>query len=162
MNAIAELKRLGWSVAERPARPLRLPPEVAARYPRIPAALLDFLGRIDSCVDPGQTAWFLCEADFDATGESAYRWNEWEQMSLEAAEGDGQLLSGVRAFWDRHFPFLLTVADGYGYCAVDTSPEGNGRIVMGREPEFEEAEAVAESFGEFMTRLIERGGDPRF
>ena len=158
MDVVSELRRLGWSVEERSGGVLRLPQEVLTRYPQLPATLIEFLGRVVSCVNSSETAWFLCEADFSGTGESAYCWNEWEIMSLEAADGDEQLLSVVRSFWDSHFPFFMSVADGYSYYAVDTSQEGFGQIVTGCEPEFEDAEIIAESFERFLVDLIARDG----
>ncbi|MCL2310526.1 MAG: SMI1/KNR4 family protein [Proteobacteria bacterium] len=158
MNLITELRRLGWSIEERLACPVQLPPEVSARYPRLPATLVAFLSGVVTCVNPSETTWFLCEADFYETSESAFRWNEWELISLEAADGDDHLRSSVRAFWDNHFPFLLSVADGYSYHAIDTSSEGFGRVIMGREPEFEEAKVVAESFEQFLVELVKGAG----
>jgi hypothetical protein len=153
MNPIAELRRSGWAIEERPAQPVQLPPEVSRRYPRLPTALVEFLSGVVSCVNPAETAWFLCEADFHETDESAFRWNEWERMSLEASDGDDALRSDVLSFWNRHFPFFLSVAGGYSYYAIETSSENFGRIVKGREPEFEAAEVVAESFEQFFVRL---------
>jgi hypothetical protein len=78
-------------------------------------------------------------------------------MSLEAAGDDADCAAEVRAFWDAHLPFLLSVRDGYAYFAVCTAADGFGRIVAGREPEFEEATVVADSFEQFLASLLAAG-----
>jgi len=153
-DLIQQLRQRGWTVIERSAPNFRLPPELAARHPKLPKSLAEFLGRIASCVDSTQTAWFLCEADYAGTADSAFRWDEYERMSIEASDGDPQLLASVRAFWDTHLPVLLSVRDGYAYYAVRTAEDGFGRVVEGREPEFEEALVVAESFEDFLSKLL--------
>jgi hypothetical protein len=75
-----------------------LPPEVSARHPKLPAAFIKFLGGVASCENDNQTAWFLCEADYAGTSGAAFRWDEWERMSLEAAGDDRHLATAVRAF----------------------------------------------------------------
>jgi hypothetical protein len=155
-DVIRRLRQQGWAVVERTYRPLQLPPELAARYPNLPAALAEFLGGLSSCENETQTAWFLCEDDYTGTNSAAFRWDEWERMSLEAAADDPRLASLVPAFWDVHLPFLLSVRDGYAYFAVRTAADGFGRVVTGREPEFEEASQVAGSFEEFLTLLADR------
>ena len=154
MDDIAGLRRQGWAVEERPFGPLRLPPHVAARYPTLPESLAGFLRRVTSCVNAAETAWFLCEADFCGTSGAAYRWDEWERLSLDAAGGDARWSAEVRAFWDAHFPFLCSVGDGYGYYAILMSGDGFGGVVAGREPEFEQAEVVAASFDVFLASLL--------
>ena len=153
-DLIQSLRQHGWAVTERPSQQLRLPPEVAARHPKLPKSLATFLGGLSACEDATQTTWFLCEADYAGTGGAAFRWDEWERMSLDAAGDDLRLVAEVRAFWDAHLPFLLSVRDGYAYHAVRTATDGFGRVVAGREPEFEEASVVAESFGEFLSSLL--------
>ncbi len=156
MDILERLELAGWSLERRDGQPLRLPPELIARHPAIPASLLWFLDRVSSCINAKQTAWFLCEADFCGTSDSAFRWDEWEQLSLESVGDDAEWASSVRAFWDVHLPFLLSVEDGYAYHAIATSGDNLGKVVFGREPEFEEADVVAESFEEFLGQLANR------
>lgn len=151
---LQRLRQQGWAVTERPGQKLRLPPEVAARHPNVPRSLAEFLGGLAACVDATQTAWFLCEADYAGTAGAAFRWDEWELMSLDAACGDPLLIAEVRGFWDAHLPFLLSVRSGYEYYAVRTAADGFGRVVAGREPEFEEASVVTESFEHFLDELV--------
>jgi hypothetical protein len=101
----------------------------------------------------------LCQADYEGSSESAYRWDEWEQLCLEASQGDGELIAGVRGFWDRHLPFMHCVGSGYGYFALVTSTEGFGQVVAGFEPLFDEATAIAGSFSAFLAWLVQTPGD---
>lgn len=156
-DLISQLRHRGWRVVERPPQPLRLPPEVSVRHPRVPPLLTAFLGELVSCENSSQTEWFLCETDFAGTSGAAFRWDEWERLSLDAAGDDARLAAEVRAFWDAHLPFLLSVRDGYAYFAVRTAADGFGQVVAGREPEFEAASVVAESFEQFLADLLAGG-----
>ncbi len=109
---------------------------------------------MDSCEDAEQKAWFLCEADYAESRGAAFRWDEWERMSLDAAGDDAEFADAVRAFWDAHLPFMLSVRDGYAYFAVRTAADGFGTIVRGREPEFEVASTIADSFAEFVASVV--------
>jgi hypothetical protein len=80
-------------------------------------------------------------------------------MSLKAADRDSELIAEVREFWDAHLPFLMSVDDGYSYYAIRTATDGFGQVVAGREPEFEEATAVAESFDRFLGSLLLAEGE---
>lgn len=149
-----QLRHQGWTVEEQPGHQFRLPAAVAARYPRLPDALVGFLSGLTHCVDRSETTWFLCQGDYDGSNDVAYRWDEWERCSLDAANGDARLMSRIRAFWDIHFPFLFSVQAGYAYHAVCTAGDRFGQVVAGREPEFEEVSVVADSFECFITDFI--------
>ncbi|MFO0968688.1 MAG: hypothetical protein U0793_24285 [Gemmataceae bacterium] len=136
-----------------------MPSAVSARHPKLPAAFSKFVGGLTSCLNHGETAWFLCEADYSGTSGAAFVWDEWERLSLDAAGDDPRFAAKVRSFWDAHLPFLLSVRDGYAYFAIRTAADGFGRVVAGREPEFEEASRVAGSFEEFLELLA--AGDIR-
>lgn len=79
--------------------------------------------------------------------DNGFRWNEFELMSLEWTDGD----IAVKEFWNKHIPVVQSVKDGYSYYAINTE---SGKIVYGCEPEFEEAEDVAESFEDFIAKVI--------
>ena len=155
-DILARFRRRGWTVEERPRSRLRLPDPIAARYPNLPVALVEFLGGLSSCDNASQTAWFLCEADYWGTSGAAFRWDEWERMSLAAWDGDRHGIAKVQAFWDSHFPFMLSVQFGYAYYAVCTTADEFGRVVTGREPEFEYVSPVAESFELFLSFLLSK------
>jgi len=150
---ISQLRARGWTVKEGAESSFQLPAAIAARYPNLPTTLLKFLSGLAECIDGTETIWFLCQSDYEGTSESAFRWDAWEQLSLEAAEGDPAWIAEIRRFWDHHFPFLLSVKDGYAYYAVCTAEDRFGQIVEGREPEFEGTSPVADSFKDFLAKL---------
>ena len=79
-----DLRKLGFLVELLPqASPL--PDAVLQRYPNIPDDYLAFISRLRSCHSPTDTTWLLTPADYQAQTETAFAWNEFEQLSLEAA-----------------------------------------------------------------------------
>lgn len=152
-NILERLQAKGWCVNERPGR-LQWPAEIARRHPNRPPAFESFLEGLFLCVDAAQETWFLCEPDYFRTSDAGFHWDEWERLSLDAAAGMPRVEAAVRAFWDHHLPFMMSVGDGYSYHAIRTVEPGFGHIVAGREPEFEEATLVAESFESFLESLV--------
>ena len=151
---IQQLQKQGWTVEAQAETAFLLLPVIAARYPRLPDSLVDFLSGLSLCADVTKTTWFLCQRDYDGRGDSAFRWDEWEQLSLSAANGQPELVTEIRSFWDTHFPFMFSVRSGYAYHAVCTSEDEFGKIVKGCEPEFEEVSQVAGSFDEFLSMFV--------
>ena len=152
--AIRQLREQGWTVAEEAGQTFRLPAAIADRYPRLPDSLVEFLSGLTQCVDGSQTTWFLSQRDYEGTSGAAFRWDEWEQLSLDAACGDAKFITEIRVFWDSHFPFLFSVHSGYAYHAVCTADDRFGQVVEGYEPGFEEALPVADSFESFLTAFL--------
>jgi hypothetical protein len=150
---ITHLREQGWTVEAQAGQPFRLPATIAARYPKLPDSLVEFLSGLKQCVDRSQTTWFLCQSDYEGTSGYAFRWDEWEKLSLDAARGDADWISEIRAFWDSHFPFLFSVHSGYAYHAVCTATDKFGQVVKGYEPEFEQVSPVADSFEDFITKF---------
>jgi len=144
---VTSLEQAGWKIC-RKVRRLHLPAEVTSRYLALPPIWVSFVQQIERCVNPGETAWFLTEEDFSGASGSAYRWDEFERMSLAAAEGDQKLENEIRGFWNRHLPILISVKSGYGYIAIRVGKSG-GPVVYGIEPEFENASPLAGSLEEF-------------
>ena len=62
----------------------------------------------------------------------AWQWNEWELLSLKAAENDAAWKDEIRKFWDGHSPVFLSLEGGYAYYAISIK---EGSIVYGSEPE---------------------------
>lgn len=151
---ISQLRVQGWTLEMQPGQPFRLSPAIATRYPKLPDSLVEFLSGLNLCVNRHQTSWFLCQSDFKGTGGSAFRWDEWEQLSLDAARDDADRISAVRSFWDSHLPFLFSVHSGYAYHAVCVAADRFGQIVKGHDPEFEDALPVADSFESFIAAFI--------
>lgn len=147
------LRRAEWNVATSAGDALNLNPAVLARYPHIPDAYLAFLRHVAECSNPMQTAWFLCASDYNADGSDdiTFRWNEWERLGLEAADGDQEEVERIRQFWDSHLPIMSSVRSDYAYLAILLSPADCGAVVYGFAPEFEEPpQRVCSSFDEFL------------
>jgi hypothetical protein len=152
-DLFAALEKKGWNIRRSPAAEPLLPPPLRARYPRLPADLIGFLEVLESCVNSEENVWLLCPGDYRTDpGPEAFRWNEFELMSLEARD-DPEKQKEIRRFWDLHFPFMLAVHSDYDYLAVSLAPETYGQIVHGCGPEFEEISTVAASFAAFLSLL---------
>ena len=145
------LKDKGWNVETSDSSEPLLPADLQRRYPRLPAELTDFLERIESCVNADENIWFLCREDFRRDDPDTFRWNEMELMLLE--NGDAGQQARARAFWDRHFPFMLATHSDYDYLAVSLDAQSYGAVVHGAELELENPSLVAPSFAEFLALL---------
>lgn len=152
---LANLERAGWSVVRKSAPDLSLNDGFHSRYADIPTDYLLFLRLVESCVNPDKTAWFLTEADYNGASDTAFAWNEFEAQSLDAAEGDSELMNEIRRFWDGHLPIMLSVKSGYAFLAIVVAGDDRGRIVHGVEPEYEDATHVVDSFPALMEHLVE-------
>lgn len=146
------LSKNGWTILRQSFYPYSLPECISSRYNNPPAEWMEFLNSICVCVNPDETVWFLCMNDFNRHGDDAFRWNEFEIISLQAAidENDAERQSAIVKFWDNHLPVCLSVAGEYEYYAIRMS---DGVIVHGSEPEFEETTDVAPSFARFMEMI---------
>lgn len=51
---------------------LALGPPIQARYPNIPTDYLEFLRHVSSCANADETAWFLCEDEYNGTTDKAF------------------------------------------------------------------------------------------
>jgi len=144
------MRTQGCQVETGPAPPL--PEWITDRYHSLPELWLQFIGEVRELFTPDETVWFLCAEDYDTRLDHAWRWNEWEQLSLENAEGDWEWTGQISAFWDQHLPIVLSVRDGYAYYAISMT---DGSVVYGCGPEFEACETAAPSFAEFLERLMD-------
>lgn len=143
-----------------------VPPLLAAtfqaRYPVLPPDYRAFLAQVESCMQPHATAWFNTAADFNGPASSAFAWNEWELLSLAAYADEpdeaarAEATAAITGFWDQHVPILLSCKNFYCHFSLCLHPARFGQVVYGSEPEFEETEAVAGSFGDFVARLARR------
>ncbi len=146
MELVQRLRQKGWKIELKDPASLQLNPEFSQRYPTLTPDHRVFLERVRSAVSPDEKAWLLCEDDYNGLSEVAFAWNCWEQMSLEAAEGDIELTQSVRNFWSADIPVLLSVKSHYAYLAIGADASNAGQILYGNEPEFEEATYFCESF----------------
>ena len=146
------LTQNGWTISKQDIYSHNLPECVSSRYYSLPEEWVEFLNSIRVCVNPDETAWFLCMDDFSEQSDNAFSWNEFELMSLQAAieNSDTEWQSSIVKFWDNHLPICLSVAGEYEYYAIRMS---DGFIVHGSEPEFEETTDVAPSFARFMEMI---------
>ena len=149
---LVELRTHGWRVEAPGAGVATLSADVLARYGGLPDELLIFLGAFDVCANPTNDSWLVSGRDLSAL--EAFRYDEFERMSLEAAEGDPAWTASIRAFWTNHFPVLISVAGSYQYFALALNGTNKGTVVYGVEPEFESTSGVAPSLSEFVSQLI--------
>lgn len=127
--------------------------EVTERYKSIPYEYFEFLKQVKQCISCSEKSWFLCEEEYNGKSDIEFKWNEFEILGLEAAEDDIEWKNEIQKFWDRYFPILISVDNGYSFYAIDMESE-NGTIVYGSEPEFEEVDVVADSFIEFLEIIV--------
>ena len=146
------LRGCGWLI-ERPASPWNLPGVVRDRYNWLWGSLLGELANLSRASSPDDMVWLNTGADFCGEGDGAFAWNEWEKMSIDAADGDLVLVGEIRAFWDAHFPVLNSVRDGYAYLAL---ARGSQSVVFGREPEFEDCLVVAPSMSDAIAEIVSK------
>ncbi len=141
-------KQKGWTI-ERAEETMELPEEVVERYKNIPKQWLEFIVRFADIVNSTDDMWFLtCENYLDG----GWSYNDFEKMSLDAAGDDEAWSEEIKAFWDNTFPIILSVGGDYQYFAIKLD---SGEVVQGWEPEFEDPSVVAESFVDFLEKLVE-------
>jgi hypothetical protein len=148
-DALFRLKRVGWTVRLQACQQV-VPIIIEVRYAWIPSELKQFVVELEAAVSPNEKAWLLGLPDFVGSKSTAFKWNEWERMSLGAAEGDPRLRCAIQQFWDLHFPVANSVKSGYAYFAVRKT---DLCVVRGEELEFEKPNPVAPSFLELLYML---------
>jgi hypothetical protein len=149
---LGELKAANWEVVHAKADAV-LPNQLVERYDSLPADYVSFLLSIDRCVHPAADVWFLGLEDFSVP--SAYSWDEFEQQSLAAAEGDESWQQEIRSYWDNVVPVALSVRTGYSYLGLRLEGHGSGIVVLGREPEFEESLVISPTFQQLCEAMID-------
>ena len=147
---LACMKSQGWRAETRPNPPL--PKWITDRYHDLPGLWLQFVGTVSERFSGDETTWFLCAEDYDTRLDHAWRWNEWEMLSLKSAEGDDVWADEIKVFWNKHLPIVMSVRDSYAYYAISVE---DGSVIYGAEPEFEECKQVAGSFAEFLGRIMD-------
>jgi hypothetical protein len=117
----------------------------------IPTCYMEFLKRFKSLSNADESRWFISTEEFSGNSDSAFSWDEFEKMSLDAAMTDRDA-EDVRTFWGRHLPILMAVDGDYQYIALDRM---SGAVVHGVEPDFESVSNLADSFDGFMVAVME-------
>ncbi|MDR6919627.1 MULTISPECIES: SMI1/KNR4 family protein [Chryseobacterium] len=141
----------------------RLSEDFLKRYPKIPEDYNIFLKSFLLLTNLSDTTWFNSISDFnDSHTESEFSWNEFEQQSLAAFEGDETTRNQIISFWNAHLPFILSVKNSYAYFSIGTADNNFGKIYFGEEPEYEETDHVADSFSEFLEALKNKTLEERY
>ena len=142
-------KKKGWTI-EIAETLMELPEEVKVRYKNIPKEWFEFISHFADIMNSTDDLWFLtCENFLDGV----WSYNEFENISLEAADGDEEWSEDIKAFWDNNLPIIMSIGGDYHYYAIELD---SGKVVQGWEPEFESTFEVAESFVEFIEKIIAR------
>jgi hypothetical protein len=150
---ISWAKDNGWNIIGKCDYQLYLDDGILARYKEIPNSYLEFLKVVKQCITPSEKTWFICEDEYNNNSDIAFKWNEFEVLSLEVAEDDEEWKSDITMWWDKHLPIVMSVSDGYSFYAIDLSND-KGAIVQGYEPEFEEVEKIANNLEEFFQLIM--------
>jgi len=141
-------KKNNWKITKQTKD---LPSDILERYSNIPESWLSFIEGYGSIMNDKENIWFLTVENFYPKSEDEWRYNEFELISLDTADEDEDFISEITNFWNNHIPIIMSVGNGYEYYAIELD---SGNIVSGFEPEFEEAETIAESFDEFLEMII--------
>ena len=142
--------RNGWKITQADGGK-NLPTEITERYD-IPLEYRAFLRQFSLFTNAAENVWFLCVEEFLPKSEDKFRWNEFELISLAAADEGGE--TAIVDYWDRHFPIIMSVKNGYEYYAIHLE---SGKVIHGCEPEFEENTVIAENFLEFLEHYFDVG-----
>lgn len=142
------VKKNNWKITKQTKD---LPADILERYSNIPESWLSFIEGYGSILNGEENIWFLTAENYYPKSEDEWRYNEFELISLDTADGDEDFIAEIRNFWNNHIPIIMSVGNGYEYYAIELD---SGNIVSGFEPEFEEAEIIAESFDEFLEMIV--------
>ncbi|MBC2580558.1 SMI1/KNR4 family protein [Clostridium sp. DJ247] len=150
---ISWAKNNGWNITDKCEHQLKLDNSILSRYKQIPNDYLEFLKMVKQCISPSEKTWFICENEYNNDSDIAFKWNEFELLSLEAAEQDEEWKSEITGWWEKHLPIVMSVDDGYSFYAIDLTND-IGAVVQGYEPEFEEVEKIASNVEEFFELIM--------
>ncbi|KOR89473.1 SMI1/KNR4 family protein [Paenibacillus solani] len=146
-------KENGWTITLNQDCNLNLGDSIRSRYKVIPNEYISFLSAVKQCTTPNEKTWFLCEDEYNNRSDDAFKWNEFELLSLEAAMDNDIWRSEITAWWDNYLPIVISVDDGYSFYAIDLNND-KGAIVRGHEPEFEEVEKIANHLEQFLDLIM--------
>lgn len=144
-SATSCLQKAGWTCEQ----PLATEDSLTSALRTAPETVISWVSSFSLLSNSDETVWFLCRDDYSTGAESAFAWNELEQLSIQAVTTDDEA-AAVSRFWKRHLPILLSVRNGYEYLAV----RDDGAIVHGTEPEFEETAVVFSHFDDLLRYIV--------
>lgn len=109
-----------------------------------------FINKYMLLTNQSDNVWYIPIDEYsrDTIKEDEFSWNSFEIESLEYAD-DADEKKEIKDFWNKHLPFLFSVKDGYSYIAMIIEGKDKGKIVYGREPEYEDVEVISDSFDDF-------------
>ncbi|TDP91710.1 hypothetical protein EDF62_2329 [Leucobacter luti] len=146
-GATESLHAAGWTFEQ----PLLADDELPAALRTASETVIRWVSSFSLLSNPDDTVWFLSCDDYSGSTNSAFAWNEFEQLSTQAATTDAEA-AAISRFWKHHLPILLSVRGGYEYLAV----RDDGAVVHGTEPEFEEADVVCSQFEDLLRYIVTR------
>ena len=149
---VAFLELNGWKIIKNENRGDISLNEILEKYSGLPAEFVELIEEYKIISSADDTTCFFCINDYNSESEDAFKWNEFENMSLEAAEGDEKWQKEIETWWQDKLPIIISVGGGYSYYAIDTG--NGGKIINGCEPEFEETDIVAENFSDFIDQIL--------
>lgn len=148
---IAYMRNNGWNIEINSEKDGVLPIKITNRYTNIDKQWLEFISIVKMFSNAEETVWFLCSYEYTEY-DVAFQWNEWEILSLESADDDEELQNDIKQFWDNYLPIIMSVKGGdYSYYAMSMK---DGSIINGCGPEFEEYTVSANSFNDFMSKIM--------
>lgn len=108
----------------------------------------------DRLITRDEKQWFLSHLDFTRKSQPGeFVWNEYEVMSLEAAEDDRDWKDSIALFWSNHLPLYMDVRSGYRALVARISRGDCHGVFESIGPEFEDVTLVASSISD-MCRLM--------
>ena len=153
LNKFTEwLKENKWYVVNNQDEKIKINDSIDIRY-NLDIQHYEFLKVFKQIISPDEKTCFLCCDEYNGVSNLAFKWNEFELLSLEVAQDDNEWKEEIKKWWDGKFPIIISVKNGYLFYAIDMK-ENVGKVVRGEEPEFEETEIVAESFYDFLELII--------
>ncbi len=111
----------------------------------------------DRLITRDEKQWFLSHRDFiQASAPEAFAWNEYELMSLEAAEEDSDWKANICRFWDQHLPLYLDVRSDYRALVARIADGHAVGIFESMGPDFEEVTLIADSIAVMRQLILEQ------
>jgi hypothetical protein len=101
-----------WDIIVKSEAELKLNDSLTSRYKQIPESYIEFLKIIKQCFTPNEKTWFICEDEYNNNSDIAFKWNEFEILSLEAAEKDKGWKTEITSWWNK-YGVSVKYKDGY-------------------------------------------------
>lgn len=153
----ARLGGHGWQVV-RADEPRSLPVVVAERYPKLSADHAALIRGLVTCASPTGRCRLVVGEAFEAR-PPAFRWNEPELMSLEAAQDDAEWRASIVRFWNGHVPLAMDATSDHDTWLLRRS---DGAVLHAFGPDWEEEPAVvSRRLRPFLAELARVGEPPR-